>query len=109
MSFKWNVFAKRLFVISSLLVLCMLSTFVDTAKPASAATVSSQPAATTCFGGAAVFNNVTILDTTFGPFFTTSRCNDINLRFTQPTTAVFVDVCWTRHNFCRSRDFGLTL
>jgi len=44
--------------------------------PASAATATA--AATSCYGGAVTVHYGDVLD--FGPYWTTSRCNDINMR-----------------------------
>ncbi|MEV0904197.1 hypothetical protein [Streptomyces hokutonensis] len=44
--------------------------------PASAATATA--AATSCYGGAATVHYGDVLD--FGPYWTTSRCSDINMR-----------------------------
>ncbi|MEV5846711.1 hypothetical protein AB0M32_32565 [Streptomyces sp. NPDC051985] len=46
--------------------------------PASAATAANATAATSCYGGAVTVHYGEVLD--FGPYRTTSRCADINMR-----------------------------
>jgi hypothetical protein len=99
MPFNWKVSVQRFLIIGSLAMLCALSISVGTAKPASAAT--------SCYGGAVSFST-TVWDTTLGPYYTTSRCNDINLRFSNLPHDVAVDVCWTNYNYCRSTYYGYT-
>ncbi|MEU6200244.1 hypothetical protein [Streptomyces sp. NPDC047061] len=43
-----------------------------------AATTTATAAATSCYGGAVTVHYGEVLD--FGPYLTTSRCNDINMR-----------------------------
>ncbi|MEV7322604.1 hypothetical protein [Streptomyces sp. NPDC093970] len=61
--------------------------------PASATAATTAPAATaatSCYGGAVTVRYGDVLD--FGPYWTTSRCTDINMRVTGGT-AEYVNAC----------------
>ena len=55
----------------------------------------SAEAATSCYGGAVNenFNINNGFPKDYGPFYTTSRCNDINMRLTTDIAGVFLDAC----------------
>ena len=109
MSLDWQVSTKRFLIIGSLLVLCALSIFVGPTKSVSAATISPQLAATSCYGGAVYLNRTINGAYDFGPYYTSSRCNDINLRFSNIPDEMAVDVCWTKYNYCRASYYGYTV
>jgi hypothetical protein len=55
-----------------------------------------RPAATSCYGGAVSWNSGYVgLNSyeTFGPYYTTSRCNDINFRETSWSDGMWGWVC----------------
>ena len=87
MLFNRKVSMQRFVIIGLLAMLCALSISMGTAKPASAAT--------SCYGGAVSFA-VQGSGVTIGPYYTTSRCHDINIRFTnltfnEPVCVIFVN------------------
>lgn len=55
----------------------------------------SAEAATSCYGGAVNenFNINNGFPKDYGPFYTTSRCNDINMRLTTDIAGVYLDAC----------------
>jgi len=57
---------------------------------ASASAASASSAATTCYGGAVTVRYGDVVD--FGPYWTTSRCQDVNMRVISGT-ADYVDAC----------------
>lgn len=94
-------FTKSLFLLVAFFVLGSFSLSMITARTAQAAALTPQQAATTCYGGAVSFHIPAGIDETdLGPYYTTSRCNDINLRFSNLPQNVIIHVCWTNHGYC---------
>ncbi|MEU9381144.1 hypothetical protein AB0D38_09155 [Streptomyces sp. NPDC048279] len=68
----------------------LVALFVTVGFTAPAHTASAATAATSCYGGAVTVRYGDVLD--FGPYWTTSRCTDINMRVTGGT-AEYVNAC----------------
>jgi hypothetical protein len=77
------------FARASLIALLLALAFTAPA-PASASAPSTASAATTCYGGAVTVRYGDALE--FGPYWSTTRCNDINMRVIGGT-ADYVNAC----------------
>ena len=96
MSANWNVSATRFLLIGVLLALCAFSIL---ARPAGSASAAAATPALSCYGGASYFTVTTGTygSNQIGPYYTTSRCNDINLRLSGISYDMPVCVIFVRH------------
>ncbi len=68
------------------------------------ATGTAANAATSCYGGAITVNVSAAYQKT-GPYTTTSRCNDINLKITKVTNWRVATVCWYNYGTCSNNGY----
>ncbi|MGW7420150.1 hypothetical protein ACWGJB_08805 [Streptomyces sp. NPDC054813] len=72
------------------LVALLVTLGLTAPAPAASAAATATATATSCYGGAVTVRYGDVLD--FGPYWTTSRCIDINMRVTGGT-ADYVNAC----------------
>lgn len=87
--------AKQRLITGTLLIVLVCAVFALTPASASAAPNIHMQPATTCYGGAISFQRNVPYDgyTQLGPYTTTSRCNDINLKITSGGGEQGVSAC----------------
>ncbi|MGW0501672.1 hypothetical protein [Micromonospora sp. NPDC003241] len=101
-----KLFAATAVVATTIVTTTLASTTSASAEPADI----SEAAAASCYGGAVSFPSQTLgpastryLPSSSGYYTTSSRCQDINIKFANPESGnVQVRVCWVSHGTCNS-------